>query len=137
MKFIPEKTEKSKWKRAIEKVKSIKNIEIVIAAVLSLIALISFFAITLTHKSDRSVSTVSAQMTEEENRVASIISQMEGIGKSRVYIRYDKDRAVTGVIVVADGAKTADQRVKIIRCVEIATGASVDTIQIYQMENGG
>ena len=139
MKSIRSLWERIKNSRWFVKLRSVKNIEIVIAAILALIAIVAYFAIASGDRKTKAKASfsVESKMTDEETRLSSILSQMEGIGESKVYISYDNDKKIAGVVVVAKGADSAEKRVSVIRCVEIATGASVDQIQIFQMANGG
>lgn len=136
MKSIPNLSEKVKG--LFSKIKVKKNAEIVIAAILALIAIVAYFAIGAAGRT-KSASTggkISAEMTDEEKRISAMISEIDGIGSARVYISYD-DKKVSGVVVVAKGADKTDKKVQIVRLLEIATGASVDQIQIFQKANGG
>ena len=137
MKFIREvksKIAKSQW---MIKLKSLKNPEIIIAVVLALLAIIIYFLIStggaFTHKSD----SASVEMTETEKRVSEMISEIAGVGESRVLITSDANKEVIGVVVVAEGVSGMANRIKIIRLIEKATGATVDQIEIFEMEKGG
>lgn len=122
--------------KVISRLKKVKNIEIVIAVILALIAAIAYFAIGA--KSSESASTnANVAMSEGEARLAELISEIAGVGKSRVLITTGSEKEVVGVVVVAEGVTDMSNRVKVIRCVEKATGATVDQIEIFEMENGG
>ena len=76
-------------------------------------------------------------MTEAEARVARMISELAGVGEARVLITNGADKAVVGVVIVAEGAESIGNRVKMIRLAEKATGATVDQIEIFEMAKGG
>ena len=76
-------------------------------------------------------------MNEKEARLAGLISEISGVGKTNVLITTGSEENIVGVVVVAEGAKDMTNRVKMIRCVEKATGATVDQIEIFEMSNGG
>ena len=122
----------SKW---FTRLKSVKNLEIVVAVILALIAIVVYFVIA-GGRNAKSAS-ASAEMTENEKRVAEMISEISGVGDARVLISSGADKEIVGVVVVAEGAGGMDNRVKIIRLVEKATGATVDRIEIFEMEKGG
>ena len=125
------------WK-PIAKLRQVKNVEIVIAVILALIAAVAYFVVTAGTSEEKSASTVvSAQMTETEARLAEMISEISGVGKSRVLITTGEGSDVIGVIVVAEGAENMTNRVNVIRCVEKATGATVDEIAVFEMQKGG
>lgn len=124
--------------KVIAKLKSIKNVEIVIAVILALIAAVAYFAVTARTAKDDTAATVSSiPMTEQEARLAEMISEISGVGRSRVLITTNADSDIVGVVVVAEGAETVSNRVKMIRCVARATGATVDEIEIFEMQKGG
>lgn len=136
MKFLHDvksKIAKSKW---FVKLKSVKNVEIVLAVALAAIAIVAYVAISLGGGAKKTQS-AEPQMTEAEARVAQVISEISGVGKARVLITAGADKSVVGVVVVAEGANNIDSRVKMIRCVSAATGASVDQIEIFEMAKGG
>ena len=125
--------------KLVTKLKSVKNIEIVIAVILALIAAALYFAVTAKTANNESAATIqtTVQMNENEARLAEMISEISGVGRSRVLITTGNDAQIVGVVVVAEGAENMDNRVKMIRCVEKATGAKVDEIEVFEMQKGG
>ena len=135
MKFLRDvkgKIAKSKW---FIKLKSVKNLEIILAVLLAAVAIVVYVAISFGGGPKK--SSVQAEMTEAEARVAQTISEIAGVGRARVLITNGADKNVVGVVVVAEGADDITNRVKMIRLVEKATGASVDQIEIFEMAKGG
>ena len=137
MKFLHDIRERVRNSKAFLKLKSIKNIEIVIAIVLTIIAAVAYFLVTASGNRSESSAKESVQMTEEERRLAELISEIAGVGKASVLITTGSDETPVGVVVVMEGAEKVENRVNVIRCVEKATGATVDQIEIFKMENGG
>ena len=137
MKSLRNAASLGKIRELLQRIKRVKNIEIVIAAVLALVAIGAYFGISFGKRGSTGVAAVSAEMTQEEKRIAETVSGIDGIGACNVLISRDAEDRIMGVIVVARGADSVGKRVNIIRCVEIATGAAVDKIQVYQMANGG
>ena len=141
MKSLREKSNKGRISTLFSKLKSVKNIEIIIAAVLAFVAILLYFGISFSgsRKSTVGATSVSASssMSTDEKRLAETISRIEGVGECTTFIKIGANKEAVGVIVVAEGANDVKKRVEIIRCVEIATGVTVDKIQVYQMENGG
>ena len=123
--------------RLIAKIRNVKNVEIVIAVILALIAAVVYFALSARLSDEPQSVTSSVQMNETEARLAEVISEISGVGRSRVLITTGSDQKVIGVVVIAEGAESMDNRVKMIRCVEKATGATVDEIEIFEMQKGG
>ena len=138
MKFLRDKLAKWKNGNLIARLKKVKNIEIIVAVVLALVAAVSYFAVTYgSAKKADSPSSVTVSMDERETKLANLISEIAGVGRTSVLITSDQKDVVTGVVVVAEGAKDMTNRVKMIRCVQTATGVTVDKIQIFEMNNGG
>ena len=136
MKFLHDAKNKiasSKW---FVKLKSVKNLEIVLAVALAAVAVIAYVAISL-GGGVKKTQGGEIKMTEAEARVAEVISEISGVGKARVLITSGSDKLVVGVVVVAEGANDMENRVKMIRCIAKATGATVDQIEIFEMEKGG
>ena len=123
----------SKW---VLKLKSIKNLEIIVAVLLAVIAIVVYFSFSLKGGSSGK-KTETVEMTATEARVSEMISEISGVGKARVLITDGVDKSVVGVVVVAEGADKMENKIKMIRCVEIATGATMDQIEIFEMEKGG
>ena len=138
MKSLRKESFKGKCKEIFGRIRSVKNIEIVIAAILAVVALTVYIGISFGAKrASKGVSAVVTEMTEEERRLSETISKIEGVGECATLITKGDNKEVVGVIVVAAGAKDMSKKVQIIRCVETATGVTVDRIQVYQMANGG
>ena len=135
MKFLRDAKNKIANSKLITKLKGVKNLEIVLAVLLAAVAVVAYVAISVGGGAKKSETQV--QMTEAEARVAEVISEISGVGKTRVLITNGADKSVVGVVVVAEGASTMDSRVKMIRLVEKATGATVDQIEIFEMAKGG
>ena len=137
MNFVRNVKSKILNSRLVTKLKTVKNVEIVIAVILALVAAVAYFALSAKSPSTDTVVTSSVQMNETEARLAEMISEISGVGRSRVLITTGDDKQVVGVVVIAEGAEIMDNRVKMIRCVEKATGATVDEIEIFEMQKGG
>lgn len=134
MKFLRDAKNKIANSKLITKLKGVKNLEIVLAVLLAAVAVVAYVAISV---GGGKKSETQVQMTEAEARVAEVISEISGVGKTRVLITNGADKSVVGVVVVAEGASNMDSRVKMIRLVEKATGATVDQIEIFEMAKGG
>ena len=136
MKFLRDLKERIVNGKAFSRLKKVKNVEIVIAVILAIIAAIVYFAVSV-QSGKTSASSAEVGMSESEEKLSELISEIAGVGKTRVLITSDTNQDVVGVVVVAEGVGNMDNRIKVIRCVEKATGATVDKIEIYEMGNGG
>ena len=99
---------KEKAKNLYKKLKTIKNIEIIIALVIISIAVLIYFTIEGKREEETS-SIVSDNVTGEisltdglEDRLANILTEIEGAGKVSVMITYE----TTGEVVTADKVDT-------------------------------
>lgn len=138
MKFPHKVKDKLARNKLIHRIKGVKNKEIWIALIFALIAAVSYFILSAKdHSTVTSVKEDGVKMTEGEARLAEVISEISGVGKTRVLITKGESEEVIGVVVVAEGAKEMNNRIKMIRCVEKATGVSVDKIEIFEMSKGG
>ena len=138
MKSLRSQTLKDRCRDLYRRVRSVKNIEIIIAAVLAVIAITVYVGLSLSAKTGANGAVaLTAEMTDEEKRLADTISRIDGVGSCTTLITTGANKDIVGVIVVAEGASDMSKRIEIIRCVETATGATVDRIQVYQMANGG
>lgn len=130
-------TMRGRLRGLLDRIRAVKNIEIVIAAILAILAIAVYIGISFSANKASGVTSITSGMTEEEIRLSEMISRIDGVGEAAALITTGKDKEIVGVIVVAEGAKDIAKKVAIIRCVETATGATVDRIQVYQMANGG
>ena len=64
----------------------------------------------------------------EEERIAALLSQMEGVGETSVLL------SETGAVVVCGGAGDASVRLRVTRAVRCYTGLGADEIEIFKME---
>lgn len=76
--------------------------------------------------------------TEEENRLARVLSAMEGAGQVEVAVFYDSsENAVPcGVVVVADGAQDVAVRLQLTRAVETLLGIDASQVDIFKRKEG-
>lgn len=81
--------------------------------------------------------------SQEEARLAAVLSAMEGVGKAEVVIRWDEtsatmtqsgSRTPTGAVVVAQGAEDIGVRIKLIRAVTTLLQLQPDSVEVFAME---
>lgn len=86
---------------------------------------------------------LSGSSSEEEARLATVLSAMEGVGKVEVVIRWDEtsatmaqpgNKAPAGVVVVAQGAEDIGVRIKLIRAVSTLLQLQADSVEVFAME---
>ncbi len=81
--------------------------------------------------------------TQEEARLAAVLSAMEGAGKVEVVIRWDEtsatmtqagSRTPLGAVVVAQGAEDIGVRIKLLRAVTTLLNLQPDAVEVFPME---
>lgn len=86
---------------------------------------------------------LSGSSSEEEARLATVLSAMEGVGKVEVVIRWDEtsatmtqpgSKAPAGVVVVAQGAEDIGVRIKLIRAVTTLLQLQPNSVEVFAME---
>ncbi|MGI6213207.1 MAG: hypothetical protein ACOYIQ_01475 [Christensenellales bacterium] len=138
----------AKAKEFWEKAKTIKNIEIIIAVIAIGIVLL-IYASTLSSNKIKNTSLPSANQIAgegEEERLAAILSQIEGAGRVSVMITYEKndyaaeasaeagEPKIKGVIIVAEGAQDVAVRLNLIRAAQTVLDIKSDTIEVFVMK---
>ncbi|MBR4080315.1 MAG: hypothetical protein IKK21_00845 [Clostridia bacterium] len=81
----------------------------------------------------------SVPRTDEEARLARVLSAMEGAGQVEVAVFYDssEESAVPcGVVVVADGAQDVAVRLQLSRAVETLLGVDASQVDVFKRREG-
>ena len=81
--------------------------------------------------------TGTVRFADEEERLAEVVSRIEGAGESCVLLRMGKDQEKGGAVVVCPGADSAAVRLNITRAVSAYTGLGSDRIIILKSKQGG
>lgn len=121
--------EKLKNSGLVQKIKGIKNIQIVVAILIIAVALIIYSNVLSKNKQTESAS-VSGVMTEEETRLASVLSQIDGAGSVATMIT-KSDSNVVGVIVIATGANDITVRLRLVDATATALGVDKSIVSVY------
>lgn len=119
----------------VQKLKGVKNIRIIAVVFIIAIALIIYSTIATfgTQKSEEQTATQSLQ-NDEEARLSAILSTLEGAGEVQTMIT-KSDGNITGVLIVADGAKNPTTRLRLMRACASALGISEDIICVQSKQN--
>ena len=105
-----------------------KKLRLVISAIIIALALIIYSGV-----SEKKTEEVSAVMDEEETRLSKVLSSIEGAGQVEVMI-VREDGVVTGVLVVAEGAKDIGVMLKLLDATSTVMGVDKSVVEVYQME---
>ena len=112
----------------VKKVFRSKKLRLVISAIIIALALIIYSGV-----SEKKTEEVSAVMDEEETRLSKVLSSIEGAGQVEVMI-VREDGVVTGVLVVAEGAKDIGVMLKLLDATSTVMGVDKSVVEVYQME---
>ena len=95
----------------------------------SLALILTFFTWKIFNKTEKDdASLVSATLSEQ--KVARILSQIDGVGEAEVMVS-ETEEGVLGVVVVCDGAKDIQVIMNIREAVSAALGAEEKNVKIY------
>jgi len=119
----------------VKKLKSVKNIRIIAVVFIIAIALIIYSSVVASRES-KTVSQSQQQtvQSEDEQRLSSILSQIDGAGQVQTMITRT-DGQIVGVLVIADGAKNPYVRLKLMQASATALGVSEDVISVLCKQN--
>lgn len=128
----------SKLHELWSKLKKIKNIEFVLCVFILAIVLLVYAGVSsaATKKTSEPAVTESvstSQMTDNEKRVAALLSNIGGVGEVTVLMSLDAEGVCQSVVVVAEGAEDVATRLKILEAVETALQVPASAIEIYSM----
>ena len=114
----------------IEKIKNVKNIQIIVAILIIAVALI-IYSNVISKKSVKSSSqSGNTVMTEEETRLAAVLSQIDGAGQVSAMITKN-DGNIVGVIVIAQGADNITVRLRLLDAAATALGVNKNIVSVY------
>ncbi|MCI5819717.1 MAG: hypothetical protein MRZ86_03960 [Acidaminococcus sp.] len=115
----------------VVKLKKIKNIEFILCLFIIAIALLLYSGLTKQSKTDTPVSSVtSASQSSDEARLSEILSAIDGAGEVNVMIT-QMDGKISGVLVVASGAKDLSIRLKLLEATKVALNVNADIVSVY------
>ena len=111
----------------VKKVFRSKKLRLVISAIIIALALIIYSGV-----GDFQPSEVT-YMDDEETRLATTLSQIEGVGEVKTMITRNGDE-ISGVLVIAEGAENISVMLKLLDATSTAMGVDKSIVEVYQME---
>lgn len=125
-----------KQSAVVQKLKGVKNIRIIAVVFIIAIALIIYSTVATSTKKKAETQTSVSQSLEndEEARLSAILSNLEGAGDVQTMIT-KSDGEITGVLVIADGAKNPMIRLRLMQACASALGISEDIICVLCKQN--
>ncbi len=121
----------------VERMKNDKKFELAVYAVLILIGVLIFVFSSCEEGGWRAGAAPSREAPasdELEDRLAGILSSIEGAGAVQVMIVRDEAGDITGAIVTARGAADISVRERLRSAVRTVLGIGMDQVEIFQME---
>ncbi len=115
---------KADAKGVFEKIKGIKNIKIIVLIFIIAIALIIYSNVATTKQ-----STAQTFQNDEEARLSSILSSVEGAGEVETMITKSSGQVV-GVLVIADGASNPLVRLRLLQATSSALGVDYEIVSV-------
>lgn len=109
----------------VKKLKSIKNVRIIALVFIIALGLIIYSTVSATKEEDVK-STVQTQ-NEDEARLSSILSNINGAGEVESLIT-ESDGKIVGVLVIAQGADNPLVRLRLVQAVSSALGVDEDIV---------
>lgn len=119
--------EKVKQHPLCKKILAIKNLRIMVVAIIIAVGLIIYSGI------EANETTVGSNMDAEEIRLATTLSQIDGVGNVQTMITRNGDE-ITGVLVVAEGAENISVMLKLLDATSTVMGVDKSVVEVYQME---
>lgn len=111
-----------------EKIKGIKNIKIVALIFIIAILLIIYSSVATSKQTDKTFQ------NEDELRLASILSSIDGAGEVETMISKSSGEIV-GVLVIADGASNPLVRLRLLQAASSALGVDSDVVSVLSRKN--
>lgn len=119
---------KTDLKGMFEKIKGIKNIKIIALVFIIAIALIIYSNVVASDKDEKSFQ------NDEETRLASILSSVDGAGEVETMITKSSGQIV-GVLVIATGANNPLVRLRLLNAASSALGIDSETVSVMSRKN--
>lgn len=127
------------WAKALKKSKATsrarlknqrnKNIKIIALIFIIAIALIIYSSVAADKESEKQ-----SFQNDDETRLASILSSVEGAGEVETMITKSSGQIV-GVLVIADGANNPIVRLRLLSATASALGVDSDTVSVMSRKN--
>ena len=119
--------EKLKEQPIFKKISGVKNLGIMVVTIIIALTLLIYSGVD---KKDKSTDTV---MDEEETRLATVLSGIEGAGQVRTMI-VREDGVIKGVLVIAEGAEDISVMLKLLNATATVMGLDKSVVEVYEME---
>ena len=111
-----------------KKILAVKNLRIIVLSIIIAMGLIIYSGVATNTKTEEV-----NYMDDEENRLASVLESIDGVGAVQVMITRN-DGQISGVLVIAEGAENISVMLKLLDATSTAMGVDKSIVEVYQME---
>ena len=120
--------ERIKTNGVYKKILAVKNLRIIVLSIIIAMGLIIYSGVSTNTKTEEV-----NYMDDEENRLASVLESIDGVGAVQVMITRN-DGQISGVLVIAEGAENISVMLKLLDATSTAMGVDKSIVEVYQME---
>lgn len=118
----------------IKKLRGVKNIKLIAAAFILAAALLIYSTVAGAVSERRGGAETAAVMNDEEQRLAAVLSGIDGAGSVETMISRGTEGEITGVLVIAEGAKDITVMLRLMSAAATALGVDRKLVDVYSMK---
>lgn len=118
----------------IKKLRGVKNIKLIAAAFILAAALLIYSTVAGAVSERRGDAETAAVMNDEEQRLASVLSGIDGAGSVETMISRGTEGEITGVLVIAEGAEDITVMLRLMSAAATALGVDRKLVDVYSMK---
>ncbi|HIU98330.1 MAG TPA: hypothetical protein IAC73_00600 [Candidatus Limadaptatus stercoripullorum] len=118
----------------IKKLRGVKNIKLIAAAFILAAALLIYSTVAGAVSERRGDAETAAVMNDEEQRLAAVLSGIDGAGSVETMISRGTEGEITGVLVIAEGAEDITVMLRLMSAAATALGVDRKLVDVYSMK---
>lgn len=118
----------------IKKLRGVKNIKLIAAAFILAVALLIYSTVAGAVSERRGGAETAAVMNDEEQRLAAVLSGIDGAGSVETMISRGTEGEITGVLVIAEGAEDITVMLRLMSAAATALGVDRKLVDVYSMK---
>ena len=115
----------------IKKLRGVKNIKLIAAAFILAAALLIYSTVAGAVSERRGDAETAAVMNDEEQRLAAVLSGIDGAGSVETMISRGTEGEITGVLVIAEGAEDITVMLRLMSAAATALGVDRKLVDVY------
>ena len=118
----------------VKKLRGVKNIKLIAAAFILAAALLIYSTVAGAVSERRGDAETAAVMNDEEQRLAAVLSGIDGAGSVETMISRGTEGEITGVLVIAEGAENITVMLRLMSAAATALGVDRKLVDVYSMK---